>query len=221
MKSDLTIEELVVGYNQGDLSANDLAVAEWKLANDPTFANAVEMDAMVNEVVLGNALADVRQQMTNDLSNLEHVRKTKIKVGLTAAGLLLVGSLLTVGLWDTDKKSDQPKQEIKATEKITQQAPTTITTKEEMVAKGEKDKGVSTSKSLTKIETPVKTETNKSVKKTADPVRQTEQIEVIEEKQQKVVIEQQLQTPEKVIKEKPVCNLDFTFKTIASCSGSQ
>ncbi len=112
MKSNLTIEELIQGYNLGTLSPEDLAVAEWKLANEPDFAEAVEADAMVNEVIFGNALADVRQQMSADLSKIEQSRKTNIKVGV-AVGVLMVGALLTTVLWNSGEPPAQPPQEIK------------------------------------------------------------------------------------------------------------
>ncbi len=112
MKSNLTIEELIQGYNLGTLTPEDLAVAEWKLANEPDFAQAVEADAMVNEVIFGNALADVRQQMSADLSKIEQTRKTNIKVGV-AIGVLLVGALVTTVLWNSEEPPVQPPQEIK------------------------------------------------------------------------------------------------------------
>lgn len=118
MKSDLTIEELINGYNQGSLSAKDLVIAEWKLINDPSFAEAVEVDAMVNEVVLGNALADVRHQMNSDLARLERNRKTKIKTGIAVLTLVILSVILTTVNWATDEQTNDSKSEIEDTEII-------------------------------------------------------------------------------------------------------
>lgn len=217
MKSQLTIEELAQGYNLGNLSPEELAVAEWKLANEPAFTEAVEMDAMVNEVVFGNALADVRQQITSDLVRLEQVRKNNIKLGI-ALGIVLVGTVLSIGYWNANKKVKQPQpQKVIEQPKETAVEKVVPTVEQAMVTPTEK-----TTNHKTQIAAPttalveqVNSVSEKTEEVLVDTVRAAKKMVEVEELPEQPKKAQPIVAPEvKTIS----CDLDFDFKTTPSCS---
>ena len=220
MKSDLTIEELANGYNQGSLSPSDLAVAEWKLANDTSFAEAVEMDALVNEVVVGNALANVRDQMASDLSNIEQVRKTKIKLGVTL-GLLLVGLGLVVTFWNSEEKTTQANQTNNETTKPLIQATTNSITKP--------IKPTIEAETVTPIATPQKTKTTVTVKESVDKIKPQNIEDTVNIVQDSKPVSTNKKAIAAVQKNKPIievnnhkeliCNMKFDYKSRPSCYG--
>ena len=221
MKSNLTIEELIQGYNLGTLSPEDLAVAEWKLANDPDFAAAVQADAMVNEVVFGNALADVRHQMSADLSTLEQTRKRNIKMGV-AAGVLIVGALLTAVVWNSDKAPQQPQQETRTPQVITQKQVIPTVQRDEAFTPDVQEEPKPSIKSTTTVEEPIAVNSVQKTPQLVDTVQAAVKpvVPVVADKTPiKQPVEPQKQLPTKV--EQQVCDLDFNVKTTASCSDNE
>jgi hypothetical protein len=98
--------DLIERYLQGNLNGEELAQVENRIKHDPSFAGEVQISAQVNSVVVGAAMDQLREKMTNDISTLDKKNKFKWWTGSFVVFLALTSSVYLY------LKKDQPSERI-------------------------------------------------------------------------------------------------------------
>jgi hypothetical protein len=139
LRPELETYQLIDNYLNGTLTGEELAAFEQRLQTDSSLAEEVSFVQLTNEVVVGATFDALRNQMSNDIADIDASKNTRTW-GLT--GLILgIVSIGVVGMYTLSTEEDttsvtgpalqtpsviknQPAEQSAASEKITQPATT-------------------------------------------------------------------------------------------------
>ncbi|MFL5729660.1 MAG: hypothetical protein ACJ75J_09275 [Cytophagaceae bacterium] len=90
MKEERERFDLIERYLQDSLSGEEKALAEDKIKNDASFAEEVETARLVNSVVIGAGMDQLRDRMSEDIAKLDLKNKNRFK-GWAGGTILFLG----------------------------------------------------------------------------------------------------------------------------------
>ena len=97
MRPELETYHLIDQYHKGELHGDELRIFQERLSSDSEFASEVDFQAMVNEVVIGANIHDLRNQIANDIHKIDNSNNLK-KWGLISISSILIGGGIAWGV---------------------------------------------------------------------------------------------------------------------------
>lgn len=205
---------LIDQYLKGELSEQESSQVAKKIAQDTSFAEQVQEQQLLNEVVDGAAIASLRQQMSKDIQSIDTQSGSSYKYYIIGA-ILLTTLSLTYVLWPSSgTKKNSEKAPTLAQETITQN-----TNREIEHSKKEKVSSLTPSLEVKKV-VPVEKQTTGE---NEAPIQEVEKVIIDTITTQKAVVQQEPKNAASPTELEDICKkttIDLDTKIIEGCSSS-